>query len=546
MYLTLSQKTKTTPPVVAHFITSRYSWLSLDLAEPNLGIPPFDINTTNVYVLSSNEIGVRGWIKPPNKPYKYANSDSQLSIVPILGSNIVENGIINSKDPIAYGSMIAGGESNLISIDYSFIGSGELNKIVATDTDINANTGYNYIGTGILNSIISSTYSFIGTGKENNHVSNVFSFIVNGSNNEITKSYKSSLINGNNNNIEGEKIFLGSGVKNELKGKNIFTGIGKNNVIIGKGNSVVNGKNNNIQSNTTIQELTSFDYSIDENLVPIDIDRSLRSINLYVEKIDNKYYAYIGTPFENASAGKVDIYEVLSNTSLNYISTLDNGEPGSLFGYHIRSNSESKQLYISAPNLDNVGSVYCYDVDTTTNIFSLNQNITTSNANSNSYFGYSFAVSPRTLLVGAPYHNSGKGAAFLFRKNHSNQYEDDQAYVQILNGNSLDNNQNFGFSVDMSYNYSTQEEELSGTLFIGSPNKNVILIPPDPGSGAPEPTPTPTLTPTCTPSITKTPTKTKSVPVTPAATPSLTITPSITVSSTPAPSNTQLKHQVYP
>jgi hypothetical protein len=61
--LSLSKKVLVTPPQQAALydgvnkIPSRYRFLSLDLAEPNLGIP----STSNTFVLTSNNTGERGW-----------------------------------------------------------------------------------------------------------------------------------------------------------------------------------------------------------------------------------------------------------------------------------------------------------------------------------------------------------------------------------------------------------------------------------------------------------------------------------------------------
>ena len=54
---TIADRVKPIPPLVARDITSRYSWLSLALAEPNLGAPI----GTGFYVLTAQEDGERGW-----------------------------------------------------------------------------------------------------------------------------------------------------------------------------------------------------------------------------------------------------------------------------------------------------------------------------------------------------------------------------------------------------------------------------------------------------------------------------------------------------
>lgn len=75
MNLTISNKAKTIHPLSAQLIASRYSWLSLELAEPNLGVPPNVIlnenSTTETWVLTSSYLGVRGWASydPLNFPF---------------------------------------------------------------------------------------------------------------------------------------------------------------------------------------------------------------------------------------------------------------------------------------------------------------------------------------------------------------------------------------------------------------------------------------------------------------------------------------------
>ena len=65
-FLSLANKTKTVPPLSAAQVPSRYDWLSLELAEPNLGVPPNftffpELTTTITWVLTSNPVGTRGW-----------------------------------------------------------------------------------------------------------------------------------------------------------------------------------------------------------------------------------------------------------------------------------------------------------------------------------------------------------------------------------------------------------------------------------------------------------------------------------------------------
>jgi hypothetical protein len=75
MNLTISHKAKTVHPLSAQLIPSRYNWLSLELAEPNLGVPPNVVlnpnSTTETWVLTSDYLGFRGWASydPLNFPF---------------------------------------------------------------------------------------------------------------------------------------------------------------------------------------------------------------------------------------------------------------------------------------------------------------------------------------------------------------------------------------------------------------------------------------------------------------------------------------------
>jgi len=55
---TTSGRVKVVSPVTANSVTSRYQFLSLDLAEPNLGIPP-----VSGYILQSTTTGQRSWVQ---------------------------------------------------------------------------------------------------------------------------------------------------------------------------------------------------------------------------------------------------------------------------------------------------------------------------------------------------------------------------------------------------------------------------------------------------------------------------------------------------
>lgn len=60
-------KVKVLPPLSAQLKPDRYKWLSLEMAEPNLGTPPmanfYSATRTFQYYLTSNPLGERGWAR---------------------------------------------------------------------------------------------------------------------------------------------------------------------------------------------------------------------------------------------------------------------------------------------------------------------------------------------------------------------------------------------------------------------------------------------------------------------------------------------------
>jgi len=65
MDYTIRGKVKTTPPLTAAFANERYQWLSLDLAEPNLGVGSYTGGPLS-YVLVTSGFGQRMWTRTLN------------------------------------------------------------------------------------------------------------------------------------------------------------------------------------------------------------------------------------------------------------------------------------------------------------------------------------------------------------------------------------------------------------------------------------------------------------------------------------------------
>ena len=87
MNTTLGHKTLLVPAQSAQKVTSRYKWLSLDLAEPSLGAPlVLPLSSTDTFILSSNNLGsIRGWA--PYSPFDAEN----LVVTNLSAKSIITN-----------------------------------------------------------------------------------------------------------------------------------------------------------------------------------------------------------------------------------------------------------------------------------------------------------------------------------------------------------------------------------------------------------------------------------------------------------------------
>lgn len=168
---------------------------------------------------------------------------------------------------------IAGGNSNIVSGDYSFIGGGQLNKTSGEYSSIAgglSNTGfsrYSFIGGGYFNfNSGSSVYSasFIGGGSYNttvgtscvivggayNKAFNNNSAVLGGLNNNAANSY-SSIVGGSNNISSGNYSFIGGGYQNNIATIYSTIGGGFENIISFQNYSTIAGGRNNIISGSS-------------------------------------------------------------------------------------------------------------------------------------------------------------------------------------------------------------------------------------------------------------------------------------------------------
>lgn len=402
-------------PTAAALITTRYVSASLDLFEPNLGVAPFDplVGNTDFYVLTSNQYGVRGWAVNA-KPYIYSGVQTQLSIQPALGENNIDSGSILS--PFPEGSVISNGEKNEITYGLSFIGTGTENRISAAN--VTTLDGYNFIGNGFKNNIKVSIHSSILNGR-NNFIETIegYNTIINGRNHRIKTAF-SNIFNGINNTID----FV------------------------------------NISSPELLETIIPTEYASVSDAELAD------SIKLFSKNVNGSNYLFVGSPYDDG--GKVLIYKLIDD-NITYIEKLSGEITGQFFGYDIDVDDENAQLYISSPKHNNLGSVYVYDINTTTDAFTVSYILSSENVDEDSRFGHSISVSPFNLIVGAPYDNLSAGSVHFYKRTDSSvQFSAYDLGLEILSG---DGEEYFGYSVNSNI-YTSQDSKLSGNVIVTAPN----------------------------------------------------------------------------
>jgi hypothetical protein len=464
---TLTDRVLATPPKKAEGIPSRYKWLSISLSEPNLGItPPKELLPTesDFWSLSSDEFGNRGWAAG-EKPYIYAKSRNDYSIIPALGENTM---YAESSGPFPTRSTISGGEKNVITYSNSIIGAGFNNKILSTN-QIGSNSlkGFDFIGSGDSNEIVSAEKSSILNGAKNTINIGSYNQILNGIANELLGSY-TTIINGNNNEALGSyNIIAGSNNKTKSNYINVFNG--SNNTSFSKFSNILNGSNNTIEA-TTINSILS---SVSLNQIPLfSIKESfIDAVRVTTCTLGDRIYIFVSSPFQNN--GEVYVYYI-DKEKLIYDNRLIS--PTDLtfqaqFGFDISVDEENNKIYISAPNQNNVGAVYVYEYDP--RFLTVSQSvessipvaISPSVLNVGEKFGNSIKCTPLTLLVGAPNFNNGTGRVFLFKKT---QIEDTFSDYVIIEGEQEDSR--FGYAVTSNLSkINSITDNVSGAIAIAAP-----------------------------------------------------------------------------
>jgi hypothetical protein len=169
----------------------------------------------------------------------------------------------------------------------------------------------------------------------------------------------------------------------------------------------------------------------------------------------------VGAPFVNDNAGAVYVFtrsDQDGSWSHTQDLTADNGGSGDQFGHSIALHENT--LVVGAPLQDNdsAGAAYVFTRDTTNNIWSHQEYLKASDAESGDYFGWSVAVDGNTVVVGADFaagftddgiannDASAAGAVYVFT---SADVDGDTLWTEqtILKASNAGSDDHFGHSV---------------------------------------------------------------------------------------------------
>lgn len=415
----LSGNVKIIPPLTAVQIPNRYIESPLGALEPNLGVAPETplITTLDFYVLTADKLGRRGYAAS-SKPYVYAGAENELSIVPALGNNTT--GRFTSAFPFPIGSTIAGGENNKISYSISFIGTGSLNEIRGSDdTNVSDIKGYNFIGSGLSNRIFSSESATILNGR-NNTISTLgdYNNILGGRLNDANGGNYNTILNGYSNSNRGSYSLMWGYNNTSSRSYNIIGG--NNNISTADYATILNGIQNVAgrplpQRPTSLSSIIIDSYNLGETN-PEKIADSTRLLTQSISGVEKSYIA-VGSPEYN-TVRLFSFNKILNQAYL--VATLSAEQTTSYFGYDIDIDGETRELYISAPLLNNKGGVFIYSIDPINDTFTLTDTISTNLVDDYSWYGHSIKGRAKNLLIGAPYHNLSSGIVHFYSRTDRN------------------------------------------------------------------------------------------------------------------------------
>ena len=120
----------------------------------------------------------------------------------------------------------------------------------------------------------------------------------------------------------------------------------------------------------------------------------------------------VGAPYHDNGTGAAYVFTLTGTTwSQTAELTASDGASGDFFGYSVSISGDT--LVVGAYNHDNgTGAAYVFTLTGTT--WNQTAELTASDGVSNDEFGNSVSISGDTLVVGAPYHDNGTGAAYVF------------------------------------------------------------------------------------------------------------------------------------
>ena len=127
--------------------------------------------------------------------------------------------------------------------------------------------------------------------------------------------------------------------------------------------------------------------------------------------------AVVGAPFDNSGTG---LAYVFSRQGAGWVQTAElsasDGTPGNGFGYSVAVSSLGDTVVVGAPGGGSSGGSAAYVFGERGAGWVQTAELTASDGTPGNGFGYSVAVSSvgNTVVVGAPYRDSGTGAAYVF------------------------------------------------------------------------------------------------------------------------------------
>ncbi|MCF7910788.1 FG-GAP repeat protein, partial [Candidatus Pacearchaeota archaeon] len=180
-------------------------------------------------------------------------------------------------------------------------------------------------------------------------------------------------------------------------------------------------------------------------------------------------YAIVGALLSSSSTGAAYIFKKNATgqyEELNKITASD-GASGDFFGYSVSISGDYAIVGAYQDDDDGLssGSAYIFQKNATGQYEELNK-ITASDGAADDFFGYSVSISGDYAIVGALLSSSSTGAAYIFKKNATGQYEE----VNKITASDGAADDFFGFSVEMDGDYAIVSAYGCGSAYIFKKN----------------------------------------------------------------------------